>query len=83
MNSHRAGSDGDEALGNMVVEKFQDYNMKPWADAHYIKIQDLPRGDRNRVTFKNKTYSESGYLSYSANKSVQVCTNELIFFHLV
>ncbi|XP_062844211.1 transferrin receptor protein 1-like [Trichomycterus rosablanca] len=71
MDSHRAGSAGDQALANMVLKKFQNYNMNPWADAHYIKVQDRPRSGSNRVTFKDKTFSEPGYLSYSANKSAQ------------
>lgn len=47
--------------------------MRPWLDTHYVKVQDLPKSTTNKVTFRSRTFSESGYLSYSATGTVQVC----------
>lgn len=47
--------------------------MDPWIDTHFVKTQDLPKGVWNKVTFGDKEYLESGYLSYSAPGTAQVC----------
>ncbi|KAK1790747.1 hypothetical protein P4O66_014610 [Electrophorus voltai] len=70
-DSHQAGSPGDEALGNKVLKRFKDYGMNSWTDEHFVKVQNSPLSGANRVTFRNKTYAESGFLSYSALGSAQ------------
>lgn len=46
--------------------------MEPWIDTHFVKVQDRPKGGVNKVTFGGETFSESGYLSYSATGTAQV-----------
>ncbi|XP_076837648.1 transferrin receptor 1a [Brachyhypopomus gauderio] len=70
-DSHQAGSPGDEALGNKVLKRFKDYGMDPWTDEHFVRIQTSPPSGANKVTFRGKTFAESGFLSYSALGSVQ------------
>ncbi|KAM9440014.1 transferrin receptor protein 1-like [Clarias gariepinus] len=70
-DNHQAGSAGDEKLANNVLTKFNEYGMDPWIDTHFVKTQDLPKGVKNKVTFGDKEYLESGYLSYSAPGTAQ------------
>lgn len=48
--------------------------MEPWIDTHFVKVQDLPKSGSNKVTFRGRTFSEPGFLSYSAAQSAEVCT---------
>ncbi|KAI4809289.1 hypothetical protein KUCAC02_018189 [Chaenocephalus aceratus] len=41
-DNHRAGSLGDEVLGEKVVKRFREYGMKIWTDEHFVKVQDAP-----------------------------------------
>ncbi|KAK3513435.1 hypothetical protein QTP70_014262, partial [Hemibagrus guttatus] len=68
---HQAGSVGDEILASKVLKIFKDYGMEPWLDTHFVKVQGLPKSGTNKVTFRNATFSEPGYLSYSATESVK------------
>ncbi|MCJ8745246.1 hypothetical protein PDJAM_G00128070 [Pangasius djambal] len=68
---HQAGSAGDEILANKVLTIFKDNSMDPWIDVHFVKVQDLPKSGANKVTFGSKTFSEPGYLSYSATGTAQ------------
>uniref|UniRef100_A0A8P4KLU6 Transferrin receptor protein 1 n=1 Tax=Dicentrarchus labrax TaxID=13489 RepID=A0A8P4KLU6_DICLA len=67
-DEHRAGSPGDDALGNKVLKKFKEYGMNTWTDEHFVKVQDPPASGSNRVVFKNGSNAEypKGLLSYSA-----------------
>ncbi|XP_066508335.1 transferrin receptor protein 1-like [Hoplias malabaricus] len=69
--SHQAGSLGDDVLGNKVMKRFKDYAMNPWTDEHFVRVQDPPLSGFNRVTFRDNSYNEPGFLSYSATGSVQ------------
>ncbi|XP_022534389.2 transferrin receptor protein 1 [Astyanax mexicanus] len=68
---HQAGSAGDEALANKLMRKFRDYNMNPWTDEHFVRVQDPPSSGSNKITFRDQSFSESGFLSYSGTGSVQ------------
>ncbi|XP_053083462.1 transferrin receptor protein 1 isoform X2 [Pangasianodon hypophthalmus] len=68
---HQAGSPGDEILANKLLTIFKDNSMDPWIDAHFVKVQNLPKSGTNKVTFGSNTYSEPGYLSYSATGTAQ------------
>uniref|UniRef100_A0AAR2K048 Transferrin receptor protein 1 n=1 Tax=Pygocentrus nattereri TaxID=42514 RepID=A0AAR2K048_PYGNA len=70
-DSHEAGSLGDEELGEKVLKIFRDYDMKPWTDEHFVNVQERPTRGTNRVTFRDATFEESGYLAYSANGLVK------------
>ncbi|XP_017351000.1 transferrin receptor protein 1 [Ictalurus punctatus] len=70
-DDHQAGSPGDETLASKVFAKFKDNGMEPWIDTHFVKVQDRPKGGVNKVTFGGETFSESGYLSYSATGTAQ------------
>ena len=71
--SHRAGSPGDEDLGNKVLSGFQESGMKTWTDEHFVKVQDGPASGANRVVYKDQPAEfPKGFLSYSANGSVNV-----------
>ncbi|XP_008293079.1 transferrin receptor protein 1 [Stegastes partitus] len=64
---HRAGSAGDEGLGNKVLNRFKEYGMKTWTDEHFVKVQDPPTSGSNKFVFKNNPEERpSGFLSYSA-----------------
>ncbi|KAL3988137.1 glutamate dehydrogenase (NAD(P)+) [Sarotherodon galilaeus] len=66
-SNHRAGSPGDEDLGNKVLKKFKEYGMKTWTDEYFVKVQDLPASGYNRIVFKNGPEERpTGFLSYSA-----------------
>ncbi|KAM3605083.1 uncharacterized protein V6R79_020328 [Siganus canaliculatus] len=67
--SHRAGSIGDDALGNKVIGKFREYGMDTWTDEHYVRVQDPPTTGGNRIVFKNREERPSGFLSYSSTGS--------------
>nr|XP_057925177.1 transferrin receptor 1a [Doryrhamphus excisus] len=70
--SHRAGSSGDDALGDKVVRTFKEYGMKTWTDEHFVKVQDPPLSGYNKIIFKNGPEErQNGFLSYSANGKVQ------------
>ncbi|XP_074545279.1 transferrin receptor protein 1-like [Halichoeres trimaculatus] len=62
--NHRAGTKGDEDLGDKIHNKFEEYNMKAWTDEHFVKVQDPPT-KANSYTFKNRTEQLDGFLSYS------------------
>uniref|UniRef100_A0A3Q3MY36 Transferrin receptor protein 1 n=1 Tax=Mastacembelus armatus TaxID=205130 RepID=A0A3Q3MY36_9TELE len=69
---HRAGSPGDERLGNKVLEKFKTYGMNTWTDEHFVKVQDPPASGFNKLVFKNgKEEHLDGFLSYSATGTVK------------
>ncbi|XP_060762416.1 transferrin receptor 1a [Neoarius graeffei] len=69
--AHQAGSPGDEILASKVLTKFKDNGMDTWMDTHFVKVQDLPKSRTNKVTFRGQTFSEPGYLSYSATGTAQ------------
>lgn len=71
-DNHRAGSPGDEALGNKVLRKFKEYGMNTWTDEHFVKVQDPPASGTNRIVFNGKEDRPDGFLSYSANGTVTV-----------
>ncbi|XP_072220505.1 transferrin receptor 1a isoform X2 [Leuresthes tenuis] len=76
---HRAGSPGDEALGNKVLQRFKEYGLKTWTDEHFVKVQDPPASGFNRVVYKNQSEERSkGFLSYSDNGSV---TGAVLYAH--
>lgn len=62
--SHRAGSAGDDNLGNKVLEKFKELGLSTWTDEHFVKVQDL--SGTNKVTFNGEKVDLEGFLSYSA-----------------
>ncbi|XP_026006785.1 transferrin receptor protein 1-like [Astatotilapia calliptera] len=67
-SNHRAGSPGDEDLGNKVITKFKEYGMKTWTDEYFVKVQDPPASGYNRIVFKNGSEEHpTGFLSYSAS----------------
>lgn len=70
-SDHRAGSQGDEDLGNKIHSKFNEYNMKVWTDEHFVKVQDPPT-KANSYSFRNKTEELDGFLSYSEAKTATV-----------
>ncbi|XP_072297218.1 transferrin receptor protein 1-like [Eucyclogobius newberryi] len=61
--SHRAGSPGDDDLGNKILKKFKEHGMSTWTDEHFVKIQEL--SGTNKVTFNGKKVDLEGFLSYS------------------
>uniref|UniRef100_A0A3Q4H1G7 Transferrin receptor protein 1 n=1 Tax=Neolamprologus brichardi TaxID=32507 RepID=A0A3Q4H1G7_NEOBR len=68
LSNHRAGSPGDEDLGNKVIKKFKKYGMKTWTDEYFVKVQDPPASGYNRIVFKNDSEERpTGFLSYSAS----------------
>ncbi|XP_074506637.1 transferrin receptor protein 1-like [Sebastes fasciatus] len=69
--NHRAGSPGDEALANKVIQKFKEYGMKSWTDEHFVKVDDPPASGSNSFVFKSgREERPEGFLSYSANGTV-------------
>ncbi|XP_061588958.1 transferrin receptor protein 1-like [Cololabis saira] len=66
---HRAGSTGDEDLGNKVLWRFKELGMKTWAEEHFVKVQELPASVSNKVVYKGQQELQRGFLSYSANGS--------------
>ncbi|KAJ8011140.1 hypothetical protein DPEC_G00055090 [Dallia pectoralis] len=69
-DNHRAGSDGDEVLGNKVLNRFRLCKMQTWKDEHFVKLVDLPRS--NKVIFKGSELgSMSGFLAYSKTGTAQ------------
>ncbi|KAF5902890.1 transferrin receptor protein 1-like [Clarias magur] len=69
--SHQTGSPGDEELGSKVWKKFTNFGMTPWTDSHFVKIHHRPTKGSNTVKFRNKTFSEHGYLAYSPTGTAQ------------
>ncbi|KAJ0059133.1 hypothetical protein NL108_008559 [Boleophthalmus pectinirostris] len=63
-SSHRAGTPGDDDLGNKVIRRFKEYGMATWTDEHFVKVQDL--SGTNKVTFNGESVDLKGFLSYSA-----------------
>lgn len=70
--SHRAGSPGDEVLGNKVLKKFKEYGMNTWTDEHFIKVQDPPASGFNKFVYKGTEERPEGFLSYSASGTANV-----------
>lgn len=70
--SHRAGSPGDEVLGNKVLKKFKEYGMNTWTDEHFIKVQDPPASGFNKFVYKGMEERPEGFLSYSASGTANV-----------
>ncbi|KAI7810117.1 transferrin receptor 1a [Triplophysa rosa] len=69
--NHQAGTSGDEALANNIVEKFKALRMAPWTDEHYVKIE-VPSSSNNRVLFRgNAVGSTEGFLAYSAARTAE------------
>ncbi|KAJ8384317.1 hypothetical protein AAFF_G00206740 [Aldrovandia affinis] len=67
LSAHEAGSDGDDALGHRVETRFRKYNMKPWSDEHFVRLQGPPSSGTNQVTFsETEIISPKAYLAYSA-----------------
>ncbi|GAA6222464.1 transferrin receptor protein 1-like [Lates japonicus] len=77
-NSHRAGSPGDEALGNKVLKKFKEYGMNTWTDEHFVKVQDPPVSGYNKFVFNGTEQRPNGFLSYSATGTR---TGAVVFAH--
>ncbi|KAM9350106.1 transferrin receptor 1a [Symphorus nematophorus] len=75
---HRAGSSGDDSLGNKVLEKFKQYGMNTWTDEHFVKVQDPPASGSTKVVYKGKEERPSGFLSYSASGAV---TGPVLYAH--
>ncbi|MCJ8745245.1 hypothetical protein PDJAM_G00128060 [Pangasius djambal] len=69
--SHQAGSPGDKEMSSKVWKKFTDFGMKPWTDSHFVKLHVRPTKGTNTVVFRNKTFSEPGYLAYSPTGTAQ------------
>ncbi|KAF7691574.1 hypothetical protein HF521_010541 [Silurus meridionalis] len=68
---HRAGSDEDHRLGQKVLEQFQNLEMDPWMDVHYVKLQ-VPSGVQNKVLMGSEEVGNpKGYLAYSATGTKQ------------
>ncbi|XP_069574341.1 transferrin receptor 1a [Brachyistius frenatus] len=67
---HRAGSSGDELLANMVLKRFKENGMSTWTDEHFVMVHDPPTSGSNRVVFKKLEERPSGFLSYSATRTV-------------
>ncbi|XP_073347503.1 transferrin receptor protein 1-like [Pagrus major] len=70
MAEHRAGSPGDKALANKVINKFKTYGMDTWSDEHFVKVQDPPASGYNTFVFKGNEQRPTGFLSYSATGKV-------------
>ncbi|XP_070830659.1 transferrin receptor protein 1-like [Chaetodon trifascialis] len=70
-SNHRAGSPGDEDLGNQVLSKFKEYGMNTWTDEHFVKVQDPPVSGFNKFVFNGVEERPTGFLSYSANGTVK------------
>ncbi|TKS80198.1 Transferrin receptor protein 1 [Collichthys lucidus] len=69
---HRAGSSGDESLGNKVLNRFKEYGMNSWTDEHFVKVQDPPASGYNKFVYKNGSEERlDGFLSYSGNGAVK------------
>lgn len=66
--SHRAGSPGDDNIGEKVLKKFKEYGLSTWTDEHFVKVQDLP--GTNRVSFNGENVDLEGFLSYSVTGTV-------------
>lgn len=56
----------------MVNDRFKGYGMTTWNDDHFVKVQDAPASGSNRIVFKNHEERPRGFLSYSANTTVNV-----------
>ncbi|KAE8291258.1 Transferrin receptor protein 1 [Larimichthys crocea] len=70
--NHRAGSPGDESLGNKVLNRFEEYGMNSWTDEHFVKVQGPPASGYNKFVFKNGSEERlDGFLSYSGNGAVK------------
>lgn len=56
----------------MVNDRFKVYDMTTWNDEHFVKVQDPPASGSNKLIFNNREDPLRGFLSYSANKTVNV-----------
>ncbi|KAL7840639.1 hypothetical protein AOLI_G00259620 [Acnodon oligacanthus] len=67
MDSHEAGSSGDEILANKVFDIFKSLNMNPWNDEHYVQLQMPSMTNPNKIVFGSEEIGQpKGYLAYSA-----------------
>ncbi|XP_029002937.1 transferrin receptor 1b [Betta splendens] len=66
-----AGSEEDTALANRIFRGFQNLDMDPWTDIHYVQLQTPDSKRPNRITFGSEAFEPTGYLAYSATGSVQ------------
>ncbi|XP_017574731.2 transferrin receptor 1b isoform X2 [Pygocentrus nattereri] len=67
MDSHEAGSSGDESLANKVLYTFKSLNMNPWNDEHYVQLQMPSMTKPNKIVFGSEEIGQpKGYLAYSA-----------------
>ncbi|KAL4631066.1 transferrin receptor protein 1-like [Arapaima gigas] len=72
MKSHEAGSEGDEELATRILQEFQNLDMSPWTDEHYVRVQIPSSFKPNKVFFgAQEIGSPRGYLAYSNTGSVQ------------
>ncbi|KAJ8270381.1 hypothetical protein GJAV_G00113770 [Gymnothorax javanicus] len=79
VNTHDAGSEGDEFLASQIQARFKKYEMDPWHDEHYVKLQGPPRTGNNRVAFGGEEIGRpQAYLAYSATGTVQ---GNLVYAH--
>lgn len=73
MESHRAGSPGDQALANKILKKFKEYGLTTWSDEHFVKVQEAPASGYNKFVFKGANEERpQSFLSYSPSQSVRV-----------
>ncbi|XP_027029548.2 transferrin receptor 1b [Tachysurus fulvidraco] len=66
----QAGSDGEHALAQKVLEKFKAFGMDHWKDVHYVKLQ-VPSGENKVLMGSDVVGSPKGYLAYSATGTKQ------------
>lgn len=62
----------------MVNDRFKGYGMTTWNDEHFVKVQDPPASGSNRFVFKNREERLRGFLSYSANTTVNVMKRPIL-----
>ncbi|KAI4893601.1 hypothetical protein NFI96_026848, partial [Prochilodus magdalenae] len=71
-DKHEAGSEGDEALANKVLNIFSSLEMSPWTDEHYVQLQVPSSSNANTVLFGSEEIGRpKGYLAYSATGTKQ------------
>lgn len=73
IESHRAGSLGDQALANKIQKKFNEYGLTTWSDEHFVKVQEAPASGYNKFSFKDASEERpQSFLSYSPSQRVTV-----------
>lgn len=78
MESHRAGSAGDQGLANKIQKKFNEYGLTTWSDEHFVKVQDAQASGYNKFSFKDAGEEHpQSFLSYSFNQNVMVMKKSL------